>query len=248
MEKHILFFDIDGTILFHNRVPLAVKRAIRKARKEGHLCVINTGRPRSNLPKQVEKMSWDGFICAGSYVEFGQEVLESRLMERKSVEKIMEYVVRDRIPTVFDCIGPSYSLYFNGWAKKLSSPEELFERFDELKINKLEILRPLSEEVLRDIAPYASCYPMGSYVDIFVLGSSKATGMERIGRETNVPRERMIAFGDNNNDLDMLRFAGKSVAMKKSSPDAIKNATYHATSRRHGVCQGIKKYLNTKGE
>lgn len=248
MEKHILFFDIDGTILFHNRVPLAVKRAIRSAQKQGHLCVINTGRPKCNIPKSVKRIPWNGYVCAGSYVEFMGKVLESRLMEKSDLKKIMEHIIHGKIPTIFDCIGPSYSLYYNGWAKILSSPEELYERFDELKINKLEVLRPLPEEILHDISAHAACYPMGTYVDIFVLGTSKATGMERIGQETGIGKDRMIAFGDNNNDLDMLSYAGKSVAMKLSSPEAIKAATYHATSRRLGVCQGIKKYLNTQGE
>lgn len=243
MEKHLLFFDIDGTILFNDRIPFRVKKAVKKAQQAGHLCFINTGRPMCNLPKAVKKMNWDGFICAGSYVEFRGEVLESKLMPLESVKKLMEYVVKDKIPTIIDCVGPSYSLYYDGWAKKLASPEELFERFDELKINKFEILRPLPEEALRDLAPFAACYPMGTYVDVFVLGCNKATGMEVIGKKTGVPRERMIAFGDNNNDVDMLKYAGKSVAVKKASAAAIAASTYHAEKNRIGVYQGIKKYL-----
>ena len=242
MEQHLLFFDIDGTILFHNRVPFLVKKAIKDARKAGHYCILNTGRPKVGLPKSVKRMKWDGYICAGSYVEFQGEVLGCELMPEESVRKIMEYLVKDNVPATFDCVGPSYTLHWQGGIP-LSSPEELFVDFENKKVNKVEIHRPLSEEALRAIAPYASCYPMNGYVDVFVLGCSKASGMKLIGEKTGIPRERMVAFGDNNNDLDMLRYAGKSVAMKVASDDAVASAAFHATSRRHGVCQGIKKYL-----
>ena len=239
----MLFFDIDGTILFHNRVPLSVKKAIKRAQKAGHYCFINTGRSRWGLPKSIKGIAWDGYLCVGSYVEFHGEVLDSPLMPRESVEKIMELVAKDRIPTILDRIGPSRSLYCDRGINKLRSPEEVSNHFEEMKINKFELLHPLSGEVLDALAPYASCFPMGDYVDVFVLGYNKASGMKLLGEKLNIPQDRMIAFGDNNNDLDMLRYAGKSVAMKNASEEAVRAATYHATKRRVGVRQGIKKYL-----
>ena len=45
-NRKILFFDIDGTLLSHRtlQIPESAKRAIRKAKENGHLIFINTGR------------------------------------------------------------------------------------------------------------------------------------------------------------------------------------------------------------
>ena len=44
--KKVLFFDIDGTLLSHRTltIPESAKRAVRKAKENGHLIFINTGR------------------------------------------------------------------------------------------------------------------------------------------------------------------------------------------------------------
>ena len=46
MERAILFFDIDGTVLSEvtKEVPQSAIEAMEKARAEGHLLFINTGR------------------------------------------------------------------------------------------------------------------------------------------------------------------------------------------------------------
>ncbi len=244
MERHVLFFDIDNTIYFHGWFPCRIARAIRRAQKAGHYCVIDTGRPKCCLPKSVMKrVKWDGIICAAAYTEFRGEVLDCKLMPRESVEKLAEIIEKENIPAVFDCDGPSYALRCKQRKDEIHSVQEIFEDFEAKRVNKVELLHPMSKETLDAIAPYASCFPMGTYVDVFVLGCTKADGMKLIGEKTGIPRERMIAFGDNNNDLAMLRYAGKSVAMEKASPDAIEAATFHATKRRFGVVEGIKKYL-----
>ncbi len=238
-----MFFDIDKTIFFRGRFPLRISLAIKRAQKAGHYVVLNTGRSRAGLPKSVlRRIRWDGLICAGAYTEFNGEVLASELMPRASVEKIVEHVRKENIPAVFDCVGPSYFWKCKG-PLQLKNPEDIFIDFDNKKVNKVEVLRPLRQEILDELEPYAACYSMGTYVDIFVHGCSKATGMELIGKKTGIPRERMIAFGDNNNDIDMLKYAGKSVVMERGSAGAKAVATFRATGKKLGVVQGIKEYL-----
>lgn len=244
MEKHILFFDIDNTIFFHGWFPLRISRAIRRAQRAGHYCVLDTGRPKCILPKNVmRRVKWDGIICAAAYTEFQGKVLDCKLMPRESVEKIAEIIEKENFSAVFDCDGPSYAYRCTKRKNNILSVQEIFDDFEAKRVNKVEILHSMSKETLDSIAPYASCFPMGSYVDVFVLGCTKADGMKLIGEKTGIPRERMIAFGDNNNDLAMLAYAGKSVAMENASPDAVKAASFHATKRRYGVTEGIKKYL-----
>lgn len=51
MSRKMLFFDIDGTLVAEGThyLPQSAVNAIRKARENGHLVFINTGRTRFSI-------------------------------------------------------------------------------------------------------------------------------------------------------------------------------------------------------
>jgi len=50
-------------------------------------------------------------------------------------------------------------------------------------------------------------------LDIVPAGSDKAVGVRRLAKQLGIGRKDVIAFGDNLNDHDLLRWAGRGVAM-----------------------------------
>ena len=68
-----LFFDIDGTILSEitKKIPDSTYRALERAKKNGHLLFINSGRTRCALPRMIEEMPFDGYLCGcGIYLTY----------------------------------------------------------------------------------------------------------------------------------------------------------------------------------
>lgn len=59
------------------------------------------------------------------------------------------------------------------------------------------------------------------YLEIVNKRATKAQAIAYMGERLGVPAAESVAFGDNYNDLDMLRYAGYSVAMG-NAPDDIK--------------------------
>ena len=59
------------------------------------------------------------------------------------------------------------------------------------------------------------------YLEIVNKRATKAQAIAFMGERLGVPAAESVAFGDNYNDLDMLRYAGYSVAMG-NAPDDIK--------------------------
>lgn len=57
-----------------------------------------------------------------------------------------------------------------------------------------------------------------SILDILPLGCNKGVALERLARRLGVAREAVMAVGDNWNDLEMLRWAGRPVLMRNASP------------------------------
>ena len=55
-------------------------------------------------------------------------------------------------------------------------------------------------------------------LDIGPAGSDKAVGVRRLAKQLGVARKDVVAFGDNLNDLELLRWAGRGVAMANADP------------------------------
>ena len=78
LQSHLLFFDIDGTLVDEETGVLTqeTKRALKNARKNGHLVFLNTGRSYSELDPAVVAVGFDGFVCGcGTHVKVHDETL-----------------------------------------------------------------------------------------------------------------------------------------------------------------------------
>lgn len=83
----------------------------------------------------------------------------------------------------------------------------------------------VSPEALRDAAedlaiPGVQASTSGApFLEVAAEGVTKAAGLERLCRVLDVQREDVVAFGDNNNDVEMLQWAGWGVAMGNALPE-----------------------------
>jgi hydroxymethylpyrimidine pyrophosphatase-like HAD family hydrolase len=53
------------------------------------------------------------------------------------------------------------------------------------------------------------------------LGVNKATALAKVAEQFGVLREQVLTFGDGENDVQMLAWAGMGVAMRHGNPAAI---------------------------
>ena len=84
-----------------------------------------------------------------------------------------------------------------------------------------------------------------SYMDIIPEGVNKAAGLKEFLAYLDVPRSELIAFGDGENDLEMLKFAGLSYAMANGQDIVKKTAKFIApTNNDNGVFKVLNKYLD----
>lgn len=55
-------------------------------------------------------------------------------------------------------------------------------------------------------------------VDILAQGVNKASGLKVLQREYNIQANEIVAFGDNDNDLEMLKYVGRGIVMPNAYP------------------------------
>jgi Cof subfamily protein (haloacid dehalogenase superfamily) len=81
-------------------------------------------------------------------------------------------------------------------------------------------------------------------LEVAPAGVSKATGLQRLADLYGIDPGEIIAFGDNFNDLEMLRFAGMGVAMG-NAPDAVKRTArmVTATNDEDGIAVFLEQQI-----
>lgn len=252
MKKKILFFDIDGTLINSaQEMPDSAARALRKAREEGHILCLCTGRSYGQLIPLLLNFGFDAIVAAsGSYVRVGDEVIYHHRMDAEQVVRIVAYIESKQ------------GSYFCQNASSIVLTAEHARRMEERMINQMHVPR---EEVLKmrksnrivehirdgaddvekllffdlflpleeiqagvgeNIAITTNSYetaPEGSG-ELTVRGIHKGTGMQVLLDYYGMSREDVIAFGDSGNDTEMIEFAGYGVVMGNGSPELKKLA------------------------
>ena len=103
MERKLLFFDIDGTLIpaIDAPVPESTKQALKLAQEAGHYIFINTGRPKSIVPKRLFEIGFDGYLCGcGSYAIVKDQVLLDQRFEKERCRELFLQAKEMGIPVI----------------------------------------------------------------------------------------------------------------------------------------------------
>ncbi len=91
----ILFIDVDGTLVdYEGKAPESATIAISKARENGHLVFLCTGRSKAEGYNQLlETVGFDGYIGAnGGYIEFRQQPLSHHSLTESQCQEVVSWL------------------------------------------------------------------------------------------------------------------------------------------------------------
>ena len=267
MMNKLLFFDIDGTLIDDShQIPASVIPALRKARENGALLFINTGRTLCNMDSRLAEIPLDGMItgcgsrviCRGKTLRAVEYALEDSL-------RIREVFLAHHLPAVFECdtgmyfdpAGPGWPMIseFRSFSDRAGLSREIREADPEFRAVKMfaftdskDVLRDTLEDLKRAGYPYEAIDRGGSGWEIVPRGCSKAAGIDIVRNALGLPLEVCYAFGDSNNDLPMLRHVPHSVAMG-NAPESLKRICRYIAPRpeEDGIAEALKQLKLTEG-
>ena len=82
------------------------------------------------------------------------------------------------------------------------------------------------------------------YIEIVSREANKANALKALAAALDIPRERILAFGDGQNDIAMLEYAGQGCAMANASAEVQARADrVIASNAEDGVAQEIERLL-----
>lgn len=102
--------------------------------------------------------------------------------------------------------------------------------------------RKVFEKEFKNFVTVTSSTPF--FAEMTNLGVSKASGLRELSKVLNVSVDETMAIGDADNDLPMLKAAGKSVAMANAAEHIKAAADYVTLScAEHGFANAIYKFV-----
>ena len=89
----VVFFDIDGTVMDYETqiIPESAVEAIRLLKKNGHIPVVNTGRPIGHVDPRIRELDFSGWICScGMELILDGEMIYQDYPTLEECKKILE--------------------------------------------------------------------------------------------------------------------------------------------------------------
>ncbi|SDC28497.1 hypothetical protein SAMN05421734_10634 [Pelagirhabdus alkalitolerans] len=267
-KQHLIALDLDGTLLTDQQtISERSQTVINKAKKEGHIVVIATGRPHRaslhyyhQLQLQTPMVNFNG-----AYLHHPTDdrwrVLHSPLPIRTArsiiqtcydleVQNIMAEVIDDVYLDQYDT-----ELMKIVHIEKEDNPIRVGSLKNQLKDNPTSLLiHPRDEHIEKlrseldhnhaSVIEHRKWGAPWNMIEIVRKGMNKSVALKRIAHYYQIEPENILAFGDEDNDLEMLDFAGVGVAMGNAIDELKQVAKYETkTNEEHGVADFIEDYL-----
>lgn len=253
-RPRVLALDIDGTLLkwiegqgaTHETVPPAVHEAVNRAYDAGAHIVLASGRSPHGmtkvadllgLPREGDERLWVVASNGSVILRYPpmDVVHEETFDARAAVHAILERHPQALVAVEERGVGYRLNDHF--------PPGELHGDMIVTPVEEL-VAQPVSRVIIRDpsstaedfvalgrdLGLHGTSYVVGwtAWLDLAPVGVSKASGLAHVLDQLDLEPADVLAIGDGRNDIEMLEWAGRGVAMGQA-PDEVKEIADHVT-------------------
>lgn len=240
--------DLDGTLLNskHQICAKSLETLIKLA-KAGVVIVVATGRPAFEAKQYASLIGEQAYYLGSNGTIAGAVSSESIIFENVlSSELLNDLVVFSKTHQLNPIFSTANRLYVSskrdywmhryfsfmsnrtlkhsiGLIKKPLTPKEiLFESRENVhkvifymsNTKKLKLIEP----ILRAHPSFETAITSEMCVEVTQKGMNKGYGIEKLSRYLGISTSQIIAFGDSENDVEMLRTVGCGIAMGNATP------------------------------
>lgn len=266
MKPHLIAVDLDGTLLTDKKViSTRTKRALQNAMEAGHHVVIATGRPYRASSLYYQELgltspivNFNGALVHhpnsatwGTYhspfdIKTAKEIVHST--EDFSVKNILAEVMDDvylhyHDEDIMNWVGMGNPKIQTGNLKEIlqHDPTSILIHADE---HKLDEIRSHLSEIHAEVIDHRRWGAPFNVIEIVKSGMNKAIGLQRVAEHFQVPTDRIIAFGDEDNDFEMIEYAGHGVAMGNAISELKTISNFVTkTNEEDGIAHYIEEVL-----
>jgi Cof subfamily protein (haloacid dehalogenase superfamily) len=249
-SPRIFAFDLDGTLLTSDKtITPETVIALKEMQHEGSHIVFASGRMAESISRYLHFFDFPISVlaCNGAevYLDYSEkrQKIHSAPLTPEVTDTLLDFEQRDAITLNYYLDGKLYARnnemnqpWIQLYREQTNSVYSMIDSFDELRgttpskiifvssPEKLDALQEKFSAVFGD-SVYI-CRTWDYYLEFLNPSTNKGIGLEKIAQSFNFSLDKVIAFGDAENDIPMLSSAGYSIAPRNASSEVKAAATY----------------------
>ena len=239
-HKLMIALDVDGTLVDHDgHMSPGVREAARAVVADGHDVLIATGRSLNATLPVIEQIGLDrGYaVCCNGGVtlrldpslEAGYEIIHKATFDPAPALRAL----RDRLPSAKYALEDEAGNFlsterFQDASFGVEAVGVDFQTMLEATAVRVVVLSSENtpeefSEAIRQIGLAGVTYSVGwtAWLDIAAAGVTKASALEQLRHRLGTHRRHTLAVGDGRNDIEMLGWAGRGVAMGQAPEEVL---------------------------
>ena len=266
----LIALDIDGTLITSDRqIGPDTRQSLMKLHEQGCAVVLATGRAFRSLQDVMEQLGCADYAITSSgggvFARDGTMLFAAEMAPERA-QAVAETVAAFGLTPELYIHGQAYASGYQldhmdewgvnkktqGYIRDTRIRIEDFSAFLQENLHRIEgmdvlmapsSVAPALRLALGQLEGLAVTSSSPHYVDVNTAGVTKASGLRHLGAILGIQAGEMMAFGDAENDLPMLRYAGAGVAMANAVPELLEAADYvTASNDADGIAAALRHF------
>lgn len=271
MKCELIVMDLDGTLLTDDKIISPVNEAaLKKAERNGTRLVLASGRSVNRLEHFARQLGMNkhaGFLIEGNGVAYfdyanGQETLVRR-MSREEAQEILDFLEPLHIEMIIMGSRNAFIILPPGRKKSLWLQNVTMESLKGRDITNVSCLNDVKEElnkicvfadddtaqmVFEKLSDLDKKFWYGfvgkGWIEICPREISKGNALKILMKEQGIDSDKVLVFGDGENDISMLTAVKHGIAMSNALA-SVKKVCYDVTASNEedGIATYIEKHV-----
>ncbi|MGL4851002.1 MAG: Cof-type HAD-IIB family hydrolase [Clostridium sp.] len=249
--KKLLASDLDGTLVFENKMPKENMESVKKLNESGQVFIVSTGRPLNGVDILEEEFNIgiDYYVLLNGalILDKDKKTVLHKKIERKTVEEILDKYIKEDMNV---SVETGYTTYVLGKGGNLPYPEQkivngIEDVNDEISLISIYIPnRKIVEideikEMINSSYDEVVAYRNSNYIDVVPKGCSKGNGVMHVAKELSIEKDNIYTIGDSWNDVTMFKMTKNSFTFHEVEESLKENANHIVKS----VSECIEEYI-----
>jgi 5-amino-6-(5-phospho-D-ribitylamino)uracil phosphatase len=255
----LVAFDLDRTIVTEDfRLLTEMEHTIKRVREAGHFVTVITGRARVSADEFLKQLEIDEFYSVnhGALVMGKDELIlrHCRIKPHEADAIIQPYM---------DVEGLEFS-FFEGDVFYVRNPQDPRWAWAQTQHRMMETYQPnlglhadkivfgadtslanMRDDILKQFPDFVTYLWADGYLEITGVQADKGSALKLLAETLGVEQKDTIAFGDGPNDVTMIQWAGKGIAVGPHAYHEVLAAAADHIARPEelGVAKWLEKNL-----
>lgn len=255
MNKKMIYFDIDGTLLTDEKTILdSTREAIAQLQENGHEVAIATGRNAKMAKDLIDELNLPNYIvCNGAAGFFHHKQVYTNPLDKNALDRLILVADANHHQMIYETAkdlkrrseeiseAVESGMQYVGFAV----PEVETEFYKQHDLTQALIFYSENERHLYEDGQFPEFRFVRWYeagVDILPADGSKYETIFKLSTEKGFEKKDIIAFGDGLNDYEMIGNVGMGVAMGNAVPIVKEVAEMVTdTNNNDGIFKALKE-------